>query len=241
MKKRAALFLIASLVICVPALAQTADDIVARYVAARGGIEKLRAIHTMTLTGKLIGPGMDAPIVVVLKQPNKFHMDMTVQDKTITQVFDGNITWQIQSLGGKTGAELLTGGESINIQDQADITGVLVDYKAKGHQVELVGKETIGGVECYKLKATLKTGTVMVQYLDAGTYLEVREELIRTTDGKQTTIEETVGNYESTGGVLFPRLYDSNTKGSADHYRLVIDKIELNLPVDDRLFRMPAN
>src|SRR5205814_8255603 len=108
-----------------------------------------------------------------------------------------------------------------NIQDQADFYGPLVEYKAKGHRVELIGKENVQGTSCYKLKIMLKTGNLMYQYLDAKTFLEVREELIHTVDGKQMEIEETVGDYKEVGGVLFAHEYDSNTKGSTQHYKLV--------------------
>ena len=42
--------------------------------------------------------------------------------------------------------------------------GPLVDYRRKGHKVELLGKEKVEGVDAYKLKLTLKGGEVKYIY-----------------------------------------------------------------------------
>src|SRR5581483_11539917 len=168
---------------------------------------------------RLTGPEMDAPIKVQLKRPVQYRMDLTVQGKTITEAFDGNVAWRVNPFTADAGAVQLTGSDLKNIQDQADFDGPLVDYKAKGHRIELLGKEDVQGTPCYKLKIILKTGNLMYQYLDAKTFLEIREELTHTMDGKAVTIEETVGGYKEVGGILFAHEYDSNTKGSTQHYK----------------------
>src|SRR5262249_24452174 len=156
---------------CLPAAAQTADEIIAKNLAARGGADKIRSIKSLNITGRLTGPGMDAPIKVQLKRPNKFRMDLTVHaEKTITQAYDGNSGWQTNPFSEKADVETITGGDSKNVQDQADIDGPLTDYKTKGNQVDLIGKETVNGKACYKLKIVLNTGHIMYQYLDVDTF-----------------------------------------------------------------------
>ena len=66
-----------------------------------------------------------------------------------------------------------------DIEENADIDGPLVDYKSKGNKVELLGKDKLEGTDAYKLKATLKNGDVMTIYLDADSFLEIKEEVKR--------------------------------------------------------------
>lgn len=239
MSTRSLLLLAALAILSSSATAQTADEIVARNIAARGGLEKFHSIRTMTALGRLSGPGMDAPIRVQLKRPNKYRMDLTLRDQILTRVYDDGSAWQVMPSANPE-AQPLSGGELLNIQDEADLDGPLVDYQAKGHKVELVGKEDVNGTSCYKLKITLKTGHLMYQYLDAKSFLEIREEIVRTNDGNDSVIEETVGDYKEVGGILFPHSFDSNSKGSADHFKLHLDKIEVNVNLDDLRFKMPS-
>ena len=53
--------------------------------------------------------------------------------------------------------------------------GPLVNYKDKGSSLELVGKEKLNGRDVYNLTITLKEGQVRNIYLDARTFLEVKE------------------------------------------------------------------
>ena len=49
-----------------------------------------------------------------------------------------------------------------------------------------------------------------------------------------------MSNHRKVGGLLFPHAFDSNEKGQDAHYALTIEKMELNVPVDDAIFAMPA-
>ncbi|MBI3651723.1 MAG: hypothetical protein HY231_11955 [Acidobacteria bacterium] len=227
-------------ILSLPVAAQTADQIIAKNIAARGGLKKFRAIQTLTLTGRLTGPGMNAPITVELKRPKQFRMDLLVDGKTITQVYANGTGWQASPFQHQGAPQTMKDAELKSVEDQAEIDSPLIDYRAKGHQVEALGKEEVNGTPCYKLKVTLKTGTVIYQFLDAKTFLEIREELHRTVEGKETIIEESVGNYQKFGGLLFACEFDSYTKGSPDHFILKLEKIELNQNIADALFKMPS-
>jgi outer membrane lipoprotein-sorting protein len=230
----------AILILCLNSAAQTVDQIISKNVAARGGLVKIHAIHSMTITGRLLGTDTDFPIVVRLKRPGSFRMDLTIKGKVFTQAFNGSAAWAIDPYASNPEPRSVSGDELNNILDQADFDGALIDYKSKGHKVEFVGKESVADRPCFKLKINLNTGTLMYQYLDASSYLEVREELTRTIDGKENTIEEAVGDYRRAGGVLFPFLYDSNAKGSSEHHRFTVDKIQINVAIDDSVFNVPG-
>src|SRR5262245_44623228 len=224
-----------------PAAAQTVDELIAKNIEARGGLEKMQSVKTMRMTGKMtMGPGMEAPVSMELKRPNSVRMEFTFQGMTGVQAWDGTSGWQISPFGGKTDAEPLSPGDAKETEEQADMDGPLVDYKAKGHTVELVGREQVEGSGAYKLKVTLKNGTVNYTYLDADSYLTIREESKRTVRGSEVEVESTIGDYKDVGGLLIPHSIQNGAKGQAEKQNITVDKVDLNPPLDDSRFKMPS-
>ena len=225
-----------------PVQAQTADEIVAKNIAARGGIEKLRAIRTMAVTAQLTtADGGGGPITVLLMRPDRIQEDLTLGGVQSIRTFDGTSAWLLTRKSGAEDVQLLTGGDLENLRDEGEngIDGALADYKKKGNSVTFDGAAVLAdGTLCYKLKVTLRSGHIQYQYLDTQSSLEVREEIVRTFNGKETMIEETVGDYRSVDGVLFAHTYVSGLAGSAGKTTLHFEKIELNPPIDEARFRM---
>src|ERR1044071_2086839 len=237
MKLKLGILTIALTSLCLPAAAQTVDDLVAKHIAARG-LDKLKTVQTIVLTGRLTGPGMDGPVTVQFKRPSSDRLDMKLGGNQITEATDGKVAWRAEPTASGSGIQQVNGDAMNGIIDQSEFDSPFVDYKTKGYTVELAGEGQVNGNACYKVKIALRTGTIMYQYLDKTSFLEIREELIRSADGKKLEIEETVSDYKKAGGVLFPHLYDSSAKGSPEHYRLTIEKVELNAPIDDSVFNM---
>lgn len=223
------------------ASAQTVDELIAKNVEAKGGLEKLKAVKTQRATGKMMmGPGMEAPIVMMSKRPMSTRMEFTFQGMTGMQVYDGKTAWMSMPFMGKKEPEVMPPDESKMIEEQADFDGPLMDYKTKGHTVELVGKEQVEGADAFKLKLTLKGGGVRYIYLDAETYLEIKMESKRMVRGTEVETESYLSDYKEVGGLMMAHVMESGAKGTPQRQKLVIDKIELNPEIDDKLFVMPA-
>jgi outer membrane lipoprotein-sorting protein len=224
-----------------PASAQTLDEILAKNATARGGLDKLKAVQTMRLTGTLtVGPGMEAPFVLEQKRPNLMRMEFTLQGMTGIQAFDGKSGWQLMPFSGRKDPEPMPEDQLKQVQEQADFDGPLIDAKAKGNTVELVGKEKVEGSDAYKLKLTLKNGDIRYMYLDADSYLEIRSEGKTTIRGTEVEGEGTVGDYKEVAGLMVPHAMESGQKGSPQKMKMTISKVELNVPLDDARFKMPA-
>ncbi|HKP72238.1 MAG TPA: hypothetical protein VJT82_04825 [Pyrinomonadaceae bacterium] len=219
----------------------TADDIISKHVAALGGAEKLKATKTLRMTGRMtVGPGIEAPIVIEYKRPGSTRLDLTLQGMTATQAYDGKTGWSINPFQGSKNAEPMGEDELKDAAENADWEGPLVNYKEKGHKVELVGKEQIEGTDAYKLKVTLKGGDVRYLYLDADSFLEIKGESKRTIRGTERELESASGDYKEVGGLVFPHSLEFGAKGSPQKQKLTIEKIEINPDVDDARFKMPA-
>lgn len=241
MLRKCVMGLLALTLPALPATAQTVDELIAKNVEARGGLDKMKSVQTMRMTGKMtMGPGMEAPVTLELKRPNSVRMEFTFQGMTGVQAWDGKSGWAISPFGGKTDPEPLSPEDAKEAEEQADMDGPLVDYKSKGHAVELVGKEKVEGSDAYKLKVTLKNGTVNYSYLDADSYLTIKEESKRTVRGSEVEVESTIGDYKEVGGLLIPHSIQNGAKGRPEKQNIIVDKIELNPALDDSRFTMPA-
>ena len=222
-------------------LAQSVDEILAKYVQARGGTEKLKSVKTIKTTATMtMGPGMEFPGTVIQKRPDLARLEFTAQGLTVVQAYDGKQAWQIMPFMGKKDPEPMAAEEAKETEEMADVDGPLVDYKSKGHQVELLGKEKVEGTDAYKLKLTLRNGDVQTVYLDADSFLQIKEVDKRTVRGTEQETESAIGDYKEVNGILFPFAIENSVKGSDQKQKITISKIELNVPVDDSIFKMPA-
>jgi len=238
-RKTFAWALLAGLV-SIAATAQTADELVAKSIEARGGKDKLTAVKTLRMTGKMALPqGMEAPFTAELARPNKMRRDFTIQGMTGSMAYDGTNGWSLMPFMGKKEAEPLSGDDLKAMEDEADFDGALFNYKEKGHQVELVGKEDVDGSPAYKLKVTKKNGDVEYHFLDAEQYLEVKVEGKQKVRGQEIEGVSTLGNYKEVGGLIFPFSIESKQKGAPGSMVITIEKIEINPDLPASRFEMP--
>lgn len=221
--------------------AQTADELIAKNLAARGGADRLRAIETIRMTGTITFGDTASPISVEMRRPSQIREEFQTQGTTVVRAFDGTRGWQMEKSADKSQVRELAGGELDNIREEAEnaIGGALLDYAKKGSKVEALGKDTFEGKPVYKLKITTSMGTTIMQYLDAATYLDIREEIERSANGKLVTITETVGDYREVDGIKFAHLFVSGTKENPTATKLQVEKMELGVPIEAGEFAMP--
>jgi outer membrane lipoprotein-sorting protein len=221
-----------------PLHGQTVDEIVAKNLASKGGAEKWKSVTTFTMTGTVSMQGMEFQHTVTAKRPNLTRQEMVIKDARLVQAFDGTTAWAINPMTGSDTPQELPAPVTQLMKETADFDGPLVDYKAKGNTVELVGKEKLASAEVYHLKITGKTGQVQHYYLDAATGVEVKKSMdVETPMGKQT-LDTEMSDYRSVNGVMIAHSIRQMVAGKPVA-EMKIDKVELNAPADDSLFRMP--
>jgi outer membrane lipoprotein-sorting protein len=215
--------------------AQSVDDIVAKNIEARGGVEKLRSVQTVKTSGKLTGGGLVIPMTIWVKRPNMVRQERTLPDRTVTVGFDGTTVWGLDSTLGK--AQQMTGPQADATRNDADIDPVLLDYKQKGHRIELVGQEKIDGQPVNHLRVTRKNGKTSEYFVSAETGLDVR--IVDTFDqgGMKMEVRTDLSNYQTVDGMQLPFTIKqfSNDKLAVEFN---LEKVEFNVPVDDEIFRM---
>ncbi len=240
MARKILICLAAAAIAILPASAQTVDEIIGKNIQAHGGMEKLKAAKTIRMTGRMTaGPGLEAPIVMEQKRPKSMRIEFTIQGMTGIQAYDGKAGWMVMPFGGKKDPEPMPAEAVKEFEQQADFDGPLVDYKEKGHQVELMGKESVEGTDAYKLKVTLKSGDVRYLYLDKDSYLEIKTESKRTIRGTEVEAESVIGDYKQVQGLMVPHSFEAGAKGRPEKQKITIEKVEINPPIDDARFKMP--
>ena len=156
-----------SAVLVATAAAQTTvDDVVAKNLAAKGGIEKLRAITTVKMTGSLKSPSGVTAITTWAKRPSFMRRDNVNDGQTFVTAFDGKTLWQINPLISPRPREIPAPPEA------EDFDSLLLDYKEKGRTVELVATEPVQGINMHRLRVTEKNGQIRDIYINAETMLE---------------------------------------------------------------------
>ena len=223
------------------AAAQTVQQILTKVYAARGGLEKIHALQGQRVLGTIsFGSDVSGPFFVDLQRPMKMHMELTVRDQIMVRVYDGKVGWANNPFAGKPNAESMSDDELKNISEEADFDGPLVDYRRKGNQVTLVGKDKVEDKDAWRLKLTTKNGDVRYYLFDASSYLLLKWEGKRRADGKEIPVDSYFRDYRDVGGLKFAFEIDSGSSATDVQEKIVIDKIELNPQLPESQFAKPV-
>ena len=221
--------------------AQTADEIVTKVLAARGGAAKIKAVRSQRISGTIDFGGASGPFLVELERPGKMHIEVTIQGQTLIRSYDGKSTgWIINPFAPNKGVEPMSAEDISNIADESDFDGPLVDYHAKGNRIELAGKEDIEGKPAYRLKLTSKKGETRSYLFDAATFHLVRWEGTRKVGDKEVPWESLFRDYREVNGLLFAFEIDSDAPGTEQSQKIIADKIELDPQIEESRFGKPA-
>ncbi len=221
---------------------QTAEELIAKNIQARGGLEKMKAIKTIRMTGKFEGGGgFTAAVGQENERPNLIRQTFTLQGMTQVLAYDGSTGWQIQPFGGKKDPELMGEDDLRDLQLDADIDGPLVEYKEKGSTVEYLGHDVVDGDDALRLKITLKNGDIIYAYLDPDTFIEIRKEIQQFIRGSVRDHVVGLGSYKPVAGVMFPFSISSGSKNNPDAQTSTVQKMEANVTIDPADFALPAS
>ena len=224
-------------------LAYSAAELAAKNVDARGGSDKVNAIQSLRLSGKLLvnGGTVELAYSALIKRPHSIRNEAQLQGLTLVQAYDGTQAWQINPFQGRKDPEKLSADDAKGLgEDANDFTGVLVDYEAKGYKLDYLGTEDIDGTEAHKLRVTRPNGDISYVYLDPDYFLEIRVVNRRIEHGVPNETITDYGDYEKVNGVFLPFSQESWQKGSSDHQKVQFDKAEANVPTAEGLFEFPV-
>lgn len=223
------------------ATAQTAEELIAKNLTAKGGVDKIKAIKSLRMSGIMDQGGFKLPITQEAKAPDLLRETFTFQGMTGIEAYDGSVAWRVSPFEGRKDPEMMGEDDSRELIEDSDFYGPLVDYEAKGNRVEYLGHDQVDGDDALRLKVTLKNGDVMYYLLDPDTFLEIRIERQTFIRGSVRESVQELGSYKLVDGVYFPFSVDSGPKSNPNQRaRVTFDKIEANVDIADTAFKMPA-
>jgi hypothetical protein len=221
----------------------TADQVIARNAAARGGLEAWRAVQTMKLSGNIDAGGrspLQLPFVMELQRPRMTRLEITFQGKKAVQVYDGTNGWKIRPFLGRNNVEPFSEAELSQASQQQELDGPLLDYAAKGSAAELLGTEPVENHPAYKLRLTLKNGQTRDIWVDAQSFLEIKMQgLPRRLDGKPHKVETWFRDYRNVDGLQVPFVIETSVDGVKDSHRMTVEKVVVNPKLAETAFTKP--
>src|ERR1700685_2845339 len=240
--RHAVLVLIAVCCLATISFSQTADELIAKNIQARGGMEKIKGIKTLRMRGKFEGgSGFTAAVTQENQRPDLIRETFSLQGMTAVQAYDGSAGWQIQPFGGRKDPQLMGEDDLRDLLLDADLDGPLVDYKEKGSTVEFLGHDVVEGDDALRLKVTLKNGDIIYDYLDPDTFIEIRREIQQFIRGSVRDRVMGLGSYKPVAGVMFPCSSPSGPKNNPDAQTYTMQKMEANVTIDPRDFMLPPS
>lgn len=215
---------------------ETIDDIIDQYIEAFGGAERFRSMQSLKTVGTTTAQGQNIPTSTWSVQNRGMRMEMLIKGKINTTVVTTTGGWTLfplQKQKKPVDADEKTAKEGA---EELDLTGDLFEYKTKGNRAVLLGKETKGGKENYKIRLTRKSGTTVTFLIDANTFLPSQRIIDKSIAGKTVEMVETFGNYKKN---LDGYLYPSTCHYAPMDYNLYYSAYEVNVPVEETLFDKP--
>ena len=220
------------MILCIVAftLVQSVDDVVAKAIAARGGVKRIKSLNAQRLTGRIsLNSGDSGPLIVETKRPGMMREMVTLGDKSMIRTTDGIVGWAVGSLRNLAEPQQVNAEELRTLAASADFEGPLVDYKAKGNKIELAGKEKIGKRLAFKLVISMKNGENRIDFIDSKTHLEVKWQGLANGN----IVESYFRDYREVKGLMYAFEIDSGSQ------KIVFDKIEVNPKLDPARFSKP--
>jgi hypothetical protein len=228
-------FAVAGLFLSAMSIAQTADEIVAKHISAIGGAENWKKVNSMRQEATLSVQGMDIPLVISAVHNKATKQEYTVMGMTGYSIITAEGGWNFNPMQGQTKPEPITQDELKYGKDQLDLQGDFVDYKAKGHAIQLMDKEDIEGVECLKVKLTRKSGNESIFFFDPKTYYIVRTSSKMSANGQEVESVVNMSNYQKLPeGIVIAYTIESTAVPAP----ITVTKVIVNGKIDEAVFKV---
>ena len=224
-----------AILLSVMSFAQTADEVISKHIDAIGGKENWKKVNSIRSEATLSTQGIDIPVVITQVHNIGMKQEFTVMGMSGYSIIGVDGGWNFNPMQGQQKPEPITQDE-LNIgKEQLDLQGEFLDYKEKGHSIELLGNEDVDGTSCYKLKLTRKSGREATYLLDPKTFYIIRAISKMTANGQEIESTINLSNYQKLpAGIVVPFTME-NTMLPAP---INMNKIEVNVAVDQSIFKV---
>lgn len=219
--------------------AQTADEIVTKYISKIGGAEKWKALKSIKATATLSIQGAELKAVMYKKPKTKIRAEIRVNGVDVISAYDGQVGWMLNPTMSKEPIKL----DDVQAKEvMEEFEDEFIDYKKKGHEITLLGTEELDGIKCFKIQIVLNKNNPLddeteIYFFDAETYLPALE-IDKPAPGQTNETKRYIGDYREVNGLLFP-FFEETKIGDQSLQKVTMDNIALNEPFEDSIFSFP--
>jgi hypothetical protein len=228
------IFVMAGLIMMTVISAQSLDEIVKKYTEANK-LDKVASLKTIKITANLSMMGMDMPMVLWMKNPNKIKSVTTFNGSDMIQVFDGEKGYMVNPMTGSTDPVEMTPDQIKQTLRSSMFQNYMASYLKNG-QLTLDGEDKVNEKPAYKIKATVEGGTVVDMFIDKSSYFLVKTSTTTSQGGMTVTMDSYPSDYTETNGFMIPMKTTSTAQGM--DILITFTKVEVDIPMEDSEFKI---
>jgi len=227
-------FILTGLTIMSVMNSQSLDEIVKKYSEANKQ-DKISAMSTIKITGKMSMMGMDLPLEMWMKNPNKIKTVTNFNGQEMVSVFDGTKGYSINPMTGSSEPVEMTPDQIKQTVNSNVFQNYMAIYLKEG-KLTLEGEENVNEKPTFKIKANLDGGNSTNMFIDKSSYLLVKTSTTVNQGGQIVTVDSYPSDYKETNGLLLPMKTTSSAQGM--EFAVIFEKVEVNIPMEDSVFKL---
>ena len=189
-----------------PGSADDLDQLIEKHTAARGGAAAIESVRTVAIRLRITEPKFAVEALYQASRTGRMRIDVFSKGKRVySEGYDGHEAWQLPEDADHATAASTSGAAALRhgLEFPTNLRG-LHEMRARGHQLALVGRESIDGTNYYVLELRLEDGFATYLYLSPTTYLIERQRDIRAlhpdADPTQKWIERRFEDFRKVDG-----------------------------------------
>ena len=221
--------------------AQTADDVVTKYLAQSGGLQLWKTVSTVVMEGEFNYGGMPFPFTTYARQPDNYKLLVPFNGKFYAQVYSGGNGWKLDAFKNETRPTQLSGNAARAMANEADveIESPFINYERKGHAISLHGEDSVLDRKCYVVVLARKTGETEKYYFDSQTFsLVMKEARAKNPELNGAILNIFYSDYRNVGGLLFA--YKTVCRSDDQEIlSITVTDISINEMIDNKTFESP--
>lgn len=214
--------------------AQSLEDIISKYTVANK-LDKISDFKTIKITAKTSMMGMDMPMEMWMKNPDKIKSVTSFNGQQIVQAFDGEKGYMINPMAGSSEPVEMNAEQLKDVARNNIFQNYMAQYLKDG-KLTYEGEESVSGKPAYRIRAAINGVSSATMFIDKSTYLLLKTVADLNQGGMAITVESYPSDYTETNGILLPM--KTTTSASGMEIVTTFTKVEVDIPIDDSVFKI---
>lgn len=208
-----------------------AESVIAKYISAIGGEEKLNSI--VDKKNILVGDvqGIKLTLEIYQKAPNKYYQRMEAGELKQETWFDGDNGMQV-AMGRKV--PIL--GDQLEMMKVQAILNPQLHFKTIGITAEYSRTEKVNGRDAHELIINLPSGKQWLQYYDVETGYIIKQISNVDTPQGSSTVTSTYADYNEIDGIMYAHKITQSF--GTQIFKLTLESCLVNSGLEDEMFEV---